>query len=54
MMFAAFLCCLYKIGVFTEEDAVAVVLKLFFRYQLKLSAEVSSHITFELVSMSTF
>ncbi len=29
MAFAVFLCCLYKIGVFTEADAPAVVLKLF-------------------------
>ncbi|XP_064616255.1 serine/threonine-protein phosphatase 2A activator-like [Liolophura sinensis] len=34
MSFAAFLLCLYKIGVLTEEDAPAVVLKLFNRYLL--------------------
>ena len=43
MMFAAFLCCLYKIGVFTEEDAVAVVLKLFFRYFTFKSAVIISN-----------
>ncbi len=37
MMFAAFLCCLYKIGVFIEADAVAVVLKLFYRYEPRQS-----------------
>ncbi|KAL3872470.1 hypothetical protein ACJMK2_040394 [Sinanodonta woodiana] len=32
LSFAAFLCCLYKIGVFKEEDAQAVLLKIFERY----------------------
>ncbi|ESP03240.1 hypothetical protein LOTGIDRAFT_224543 [Lottia gigantea] len=32
MAFAAYLCCLFKIGAFKEEDFVACVLKLFQRY----------------------
>jgi serine/threonine-protein phosphatase 2A activator len=32
MAFAAFLCCLYKIGALKEEDAVATVNRLFARY----------------------
>ena len=31
MSFVAFLCCLFKIGVFTKRDTAAVVLKLFSR-----------------------
>ncbi|KAI0225305.1 Serine/threonine-protein phosphatase 2A activator [Lamellibrachia satsuma] len=32
MSFVAFLCCLFKIGVFSQKDSTAVVLKLFSRY----------------------